>query len=101
MVSFYLHDSFIQALSRLGISESERMAIYALVAAVLHLGNIEFEDSPEDVRGGCKVKRQSESTLAEVARLLGIDPGELRMALVSRLMQSSRGGVKGTAIMFV
>ncbi|XP_077297660.1 myosin heavy chain 95F jaguar isoform X2 [Arctopsyche grandis] len=88
-----------QALSRLGISESERMAIYALVAAVLHLGNIEFEDSPEDVRGGCKVKRQSESTLTEAARLLGIDPGELRMALVSRLMQSSRGGVKGTAIM--
>lgn len=72
-----------------------------MVAAVLHLGNIEFEDSPEDLRGGCRVQRQSESSLTEASRIIGIDPGELRMALVSRLMQSSRGGVKGTAIMSV
>jgi hypothetical protein len=30
-----------------------------------------------------------------------VDPGELRQALVSRVMQSSRGGLKGTVIMWV
>lgn len=51
--------------------------------------------------GGCKVKSACEGTLGTAASLLGVDSGELRMSLVSRLMQSSRGGLKGTAIMYV
>jgi myosin-6 len=39
------------ALTHFGVSEAERLAIYRIVAAVLHLGNISFEDSPEDSRG--------------------------------------------------
>lgn len=72
--------------------------MYNVVAAVLHLGNITFEEDA-GARGGCGVSPNSEPALATAARLLGVDPGELRMALVSRLMQSSRGGIKGTAIM--
>lgn len=70
-----------------------------MVAAVLHLGNIVFEDNPEDTRGGCRVAQNSEKSLVIASKLLGIDPSELRQALVSRVMQSSRGGVKGTVIM--
>lgn len=40
-----------KALSNLGINPQDRLAIYTTVAAVLHLGNIHFEDNPEDVRG--------------------------------------------------
>ncbi|KAJ8967316.1 hypothetical protein NQ317_000967 [Molorchus minor] len=88
-----------QALSRLGISDNERLQIYTTVAAVLHLGNIAFEDNPEDTRGGCRVATSKEKSLIMASRLLAIDPSELRQALVARVMQSSRGGLKGTVIM--
>lgn len=88
-----------QALSRLGLTESTKFEIYALVAAVLHLGNITFEENPEDVRGGCQVSKTSEQTLAITSKLIGVDSFELRQALVSRVMQSKGGGIKGTVIM--
>lgn len=87
------------ALGRMGLSEQEKLAIYTMVAAVLHLGNIEFEDDPEDTRGGCRAKQSKESSLSIASNLLGIDASELKQALTSRVMQSSRGGVKGTVIM--
>ncbi|XP_056632356.1 myosin heavy chain 95F isoform X2 [Diorhabda sublineata] len=88
-----------QALSRLEINESDRNYIYATVAAVLHLGNIEFEDNPEDTRGGCRVIASKEKHLLIASKLLEIDPNELKQALISRVMQSARGGMKGTVIM--
>ncbi|KAJ2952022.1 hypothetical protein O0L34_g4282 [Tuta absoluta] len=87
-----------QALKRVGLSEAEIKSVYSVVAAVLHLGNVQFEDDG-GAKGGCRVTPDSEPALATAATLLGVDPGELRMSLVSRLMQSSRGGMKGTAIM--
>lgn len=86
-----------QALTRLGLSD--RSEVYGLVAAVLHLGNIIFEENPEDTRGGCRVTQTSEKNLTVAAKLIGCDPFELRQALVSRVMQSKGGGVKGTVIM--
>ncbi|XP_012276593.1 myosin heavy chain 95F isoform X2 [Orussus abietinus] len=88
-----------QALTRLGLSDSERMEIYTMVAAVLHLGNITFEDNPEDTKGGSRLTASSSKALTMSARLLGVDPEELRQALVSKVMQTSRGGIKGTVIM--
>lgn len=88
-----------QALGRLGLTEVNRAEIFGLVAAVLHLGNITFEENPEDTRGGCRVTQTSEKTLTVAAKLIGCDPFELRQALVSRVMQSKGGGVKGTVIM--
>lgn len=87
------------ALSRLGLTENERQQIYTMVAAVLHLGNIEFEDNPEDTRGGCRVAKGKAKSLEIASKLLGIDSSELTQALESRVMQSSRGGMKGTVIM--
>lgn len=43
--------------------------------------------------------RAGEKSLVTASKLLEIDPEELRQALVSRVMQSARGGVKGTVIM--
>ena len=87
-----------QALSRLGLSDAQRHQIYSLVAAVLHLGNVTFEDNPDDARGGCQVAAKSEASLEITAQLIGVDACELRQALVTRVMQS-KGGVKGTVIM--
>ncbi|XP_037948993.1 myosin heavy chain 95F isoform X3 [Teleopsis dalmanni] len=88
-----------KALSRLGLSDVNKLEIYSLVAAVLHLGNISFEEIPDDARGGCQVSEASEDSLTITCRLLGVDPTELRQALVSRVMQSKGGGFKGTVIM--
>ena len=83
----------------MGLQEAERMSIYSVVAAVLHLGNISFEDNPEDTKGGCRLGPSSERPLALAAGLIGADKDELRQALVSKVMQTSRGGLKGTVIM--
>lgn len=81
------------------MSDDERMQIYTMVAAVLHLGNIVFEDNPEDTKGGSRIASSSEKAVHMSAKLLGVDPEELRQALVSKVMQTSRGGIKGTVIM--
>ncbi|XP_025829691.1 myosin heavy chain 95F isoform X2 [Agrilus planipennis] len=88
-----------KALSTMGMGDSERLEIYSTVAAVLHLGNIQFEEISEDTKGGCRVTTASEKSLTIASKLLAIDPDELRQALVSRVMQSARGGYKGTVIM--
>lgn len=88
-----------EALGRLGLSEVERTQIYSLVAAVLHLGNIRFEENPEDSNGGCRITQESQPSLNVTARLIGVDPSELRQALMSRVMKSKGGGIKGTVIM--
>nr|CAD7587509.1 unnamed protein product [Timema genevievae] len=92
-------NSVDQALARLGLTDAERLNIYTTVAAVLHLGNIVFEERPEDTKGGCMVSSSSEKSLVTACKLMGVDPGELRQALVSKVMQTARGGLKGTIIM--
>lgn len=86
-------------LKNLGMTEPERMSVYTTIAAVLHLGNIEFEDDPDDNRGGCRVTEASESSLKIAAGLMGLDEDELNRALTARVMQATKGGYKGTVIM--
>ena len=86
-------------LKKLGMSDSDRLSAYTTIASVLHLGNIEFEDDPDDNRGGCRVTDGSEKSLQITAELLGLDPDELRRALTARVMQAAKGGYKGTVIM--
>lgn len=42
-----------------------------------------------------------EGHLKTAASLMGVDAGELNQALLSRVMQTSKGGLKGTVIMYV
>ncbi|XP_071535802.1 myosin heavy chain 95F isoform X4 [Panulirus ornatus] len=88
-----------KALGNFGLNNQERLAVYTTVAAVLHLGNITFEENPEDTKGGCMVSPGCEGSLKTAASLMGVDPAELSQALLSRVMQTSKGGLKGTVIM--
>ncbi|XP_066902835.1 myosin heavy chain 95F isoform X1 [Halyomorpha halys] len=88
-----------KALGRLGLDFDERMEIYSMVAAVLHLGNISFEEITEGTKGGSRISTASEPSLAIVATLLSVDREELRQALVNKVMMTARGGPKGTVIM--
>ena len=81
------------------MSDDEKLAIYSAVAAILHLGNITFEDNAEDARGGCQLAKSSHEALRNASALIGVDPEELHHALLSRVMQPSKGGIKGTVIM--
>lgn len=63
------------------------------------LGNVSFEENPNDAKGGCQITASSEKSLTTTAKLIGVDPFELRQALISRVMLSKGGGVKGTVIM--
>ena len=40
-----------KAMTHLGISDSEKQSIYTIVAALLHLGNVTFEENTEDTKG--------------------------------------------------
>ncbi|KAK3696816.1 hypothetical protein RRG08_016866 [Elysia crispata] len=86
------------AMKHLGFGDQERLGIYGLVAAILHLGNVAFDDNSDDAKGGCCVSKSAEESLAMAASLLGVDKEELRDSLISRVMQATRGGMKGTAI---
>lgn len=87
-----------EAMSKMGVSDADKVGIFMLVAAVLHLGNVAFEENTDDAKGGCKVVVAAEGSLTTAAGLLGVDREELRDSLVSRVMQATRGGMKGTAI---
>ena len=67
----------MQDLKNLGMSDGARMSVFTTIAAVLHLGNVDFEDDPDDNRGGCRVKDSSEKSLAFTAKLMGLDPGTI------------------------
>ena len=83
-------------LANIGVEDEDRLAVYTAIAAVLHLGNISFEDNPDDNTGGCMLSPSSQSSLEITAKLLGLEPPELRSALTSRIMQGK--GNFGTII---
>ena len=58
------------------MDDKERLSVYTTIAAVLHLGNVDFEDDPDDNRGGSRIKESSEKSLAFTAKLMGLDLGE-------------------------
>ena len=40
-----------QAMSHMGMNDNEKMAIYTIVAGVLHLGNVTFEEDENSTKG--------------------------------------------------
>lgn len=53
----------------------------------------------EGNKGGSKVSSGSEASLRVAAGLLAVDSEELRQALVTKVMMTNRGGLKGTVIL--
>ncbi|PIO76687.1 myosin head [Teladorsagia circumcincta] len=88
----------VDALGRAGLTSNEIGDIWSTVAGVLHLGNVEFDENPNDNRGGCKVAAESEEALMIASKLLGLEVAEMKMGLVSRIMQATKDGVKDTLI---
>ncbi|XP_066993840.2 unconventional myosin-VI [Anabrus simplex] len=83
--------SLEQAFDHLGFTEEDKLHLYSTVAAVLHLGNVTFEDNPQDVKGGCHVHPDSVRSLEKSALLLGVATDDLQKALTSRVMRLAVG----------
>uniref|UniRef100_A0A915Q5E8 Myosin motor domain-containing protein n=1 Tax=Setaria digitata TaxID=48799 RepID=A0A915Q5E8_9BILA len=88
----------LKGLSSIGFSAQEVNAIFDVIAAILHLGNVQFIDNVNDSKGGCLIEPSSEVSLHNAAPLLGLDGNELRNGLTTRIMQPAKGGIKGTII---
>uniref|UniRef100_A0A8C9TBH4 Unconventional myosin-VI n=1 Tax=Scleropages formosus TaxID=113540 RepID=A0A8C9TBH4_SCLFO len=76
---------------------TSKLNLFRVVAGVLHLGNIDFEDMGSST-GGCTLKNGSGPTLEHCADLLGLDQDDLRVSLTTRVMLTTAGGAKGTVI---
>ncbi|XP_061602446.1 unconventional myosin-VI-like isoform X4 [Cololabis saira] len=85
------------AMKKIGLDDSEKLDLFRVVAGVLHLGNVDFEEAGS-TSGGCTIRNQSSQTLQVCAELLGLEEEDLRVSLTSRVMLTSAGGVKGTVI---
>ena len=40
-----------EAMTKMGISDADKLGVFMLVAGVLHLGNVAFEENMEDAKG--------------------------------------------------
>ncbi|KAI7804825.1 myosin VIb, partial [Triplophysa rosa] len=87
----------VAAMKKIGLDDTEKLNLFKVVAGVLHLGNIDFEETGS-TSGGCILKKQSSQTLEYCAELLGLDQDDLRVSLTTRVMLTTAGGAKGTVI---
>ncbi|XP_069462379.1 unconventional myosin-VI isoform X3 [Ambystoma mexicanum] len=85
------------AMKKIGLDDTEKLDLFRVVAGVLHLGNIDFEETGS-TSGGCTLKNKSSQSLECCAELLGLDQGDLRVSLTTRVMLTTAGGAKGTVI---
>ncbi|XP_033844427.1 unconventional myosin-VI-like [Periophthalmus magnuspinnatus] len=85
------------AMKKIGLNDTEKLDLFRVVAGVLHLGNIDFEETGSS-SGGCVLKNQSSDSLQFCADLLGLDQDDLRVSLTTRVMLTTAGGAKGTVI---
>ncbi|KAG7988678.1 hypothetical protein I3843_03G199800 [Carya illinoinensis] len=74
-----------RAMDIVGISEEEQEAIFKVVAAILHLGNIEFAKG-EEIDSSVVKDKQSRHHLNVTAELLECDAKSLEDALIKRVM---------------
>lgn len=66
-------------LTALGFTLLDKQTIYMVLAAILNLGNIDFEENNND---GCFIRTESLKFLCSIAALLKIDESELKDALI-------------------
>lgn len=71
----YSFDELDQSLNHIGLAENVKDSVYKILAAILHLCNLEFDDD---------AKILNDTALYDAAKLLKLDPVELRNVLTYR-----------------
>ncbi|KAJ4768361.1 myosin [Rhynchospora pubera] len=80
-----------------GISEEEQEAIFRVVAAVLHIGNIDFDEGTE-VDSSVIKDDKSRFHLKTASELLMCDCDKLEKALITRIMVTREGVITKTLV---
>ncbi|KAL1969224.1 hypothetical protein VTN77DRAFT_478 [Rasamsonia byssochlamydoides] len=81
----------LEAMRIIGLSQAEQDNIFRMLAAILWLGNIQFV---EDDHTNASITDQS--VVDFVAYLLEVDPAQVNKALTQRIMETARGGRRGS-----
>ncbi|KAL9049654.1 MAG: hypothetical protein Q9162_007115, partial [Coniocarpon cinnabarinum] len=81
----------LQAMQTIRIPQSEQDDIFRMLSAVLWLGNVTFR---EDDQGNAAIADQS--VIDFVAYLLEVQSADVHKALTIRIMETSRGGRRGS-----
>ncbi|KAM3172864.1 hypothetical protein ACTXT7_013670 [Hymenolepis weldensis] len=74
----------IKVMKDMGLDESAQESIFSILAGILHLGNVVFQES-KSAHGGCVVSTQSQSSLNMASKLLGIEANKMSKALTTRV----------------
>jgi len=81
----------LEAMRIIGMSQAEQDSVFRMLAAILWLGNIQFV---EDDSSNASITDQS--VVDFVAYLLEVDPAQVNKALTLRIMETARGGRRGS-----
>jgi myosin-1 len=81
----------VNAMNIIGIPQSEQDNLFRMLTAILWLGNIQFAENDE---GNARITDQS--TVDFVAYLLEVDAAHVNKALTQRVVETSRGGRRGS-----
>jgi myosin I len=81
----------VNAMTIIGMTQAEQDNLFRMLAAILWIGNIQFA---EDDEGNAKII--DSSVVDFVAYLLEVDAAHVNKALTTRVMETSRGGRRGS-----
>uniref|UniRef100_H2YSJ5 Unconventional myosin-VI n=1 Tax=Ciona savignyi TaxID=51511 RepID=H2YSJ5_CIOSA len=82
------YTKLVGSMKQIGVSHDDMLDIFQVVAGVLHIGNITFEEGG-DSSGGCIVSETSAKSIQITSQLLGLDASALTEALTTRSMRSA------------
>jgi myosin V len=80
-----------RAMTVVGIPPDEQHECMRLLAAVLHLGNVQFRAKDGDAEASAVAPGAAEAALGTAAGLLGVAPAALAKALTTRTIQTPEG----------
>ncbi len=75
----------VQCLSRIGLSTEEQNIIFSLAAAVLHLGNVTFQENDSGDHSAV-VSNANRSSLVKACALLGLEERDVTEAILTKLL---------------
>ncbi|KAL4803036.1 P-loop containing nucleoside triphosphate hydrolase protein [Aspergillus unguis] len=81
----------LNAMSVIGMSEAEQDNVFRMLAAILWIGNVQFGENDD---GNAAITDQS--VVEYVAYLLEVGSAQVNQALTIRMMETSRGGRRGS-----
>ncbi|KAG6865778.1 class II myosin [Blastosporella zonata] len=81
----------IKAMGIIGLSQEEQTEIFRMLAIILWLGNVQFEELDD---GNSKIADPDVTDF--VAYLMGVDTSQVQKVLTSKVVETQRGGRRGS-----